>query len=268
MSSMTPPSGTPLPASLSDIPVRKVHLRSSDNDPDSPWCYIVSSSRAVGANKNFLATQVWPSSRVAARALVEHAAVNESIHVVCELGCGPGLPSLALAAAYASTLRVKEEGSGMPTHVIATDIDPLALQLVEASAKEQNLRWHYPVLSTQIFDLTSEEKLPDADLYVLSDVFETNYIALGAAKHTVRALLNGKHVWVFAQSDRAQRDIYREEVLRLISEQLEYQNDDKTDFALGLISTQRHELHWMQAFPKSITERLWLCDVDELSVSY
>ena len=43
-----------------------------------------------------------------------------------ELGCGPGLPSIVLA-----NLGISE--------VIATDVDLIALQMVEKSAREQNL---------------------------------------------------------------------------------------------------------------------------------
>ena len=146
---------------------------------------------------------------------------------MCELGCGPGLPSLTAAAA----------GVGK---VIATDLEPLALELVCSAALDQNL---VNVVETRLIDLCGDE-LPPADLYVLSDVFESGSVAKGAARllHATNSL-----VWVFCQSDRAQREIFRNEMRALLGD---------------------NDLDWipMQSFDPS--KRVCLFDVDESGVSY
>jgi predicted nicotinamide N-methyase len=146
---------------------------------------------------------------------------------MCELGCGPGLPSLTAAAA----------GVGK---VIATDLEPLALELVSSAALDQNL---VNVVETRLIDLCGDE-LPQADLYVLSDVFESGSVAKGAAR-----LLHATNspVWVFCQSDRAQREIFRNEMRALLGD---------------------NDLDWisMQNFDPS--KRVCLFDVDESEVSY
>lgn len=225
---------------VSEIPVRKVHL-TNNGLSESPWCYVADSS-SVGSS-NFLATQVWPASRVASDMICKHLPalqINKrkvgeegTVFTMCELGCGPGLPSLTAAA------RTK------PISVISTDIDGTALKMVKLAGEHQNL----DNLSTQIFDMTDNTlTLPSADLYVLSDVFENNAVARGAAKFTHDALSRGKYVWVFAQYDRAQRDTFVEELTLLMK-------DESPIFSLSWDSQFRDEL-------------LWLCDVDENNVSY
>lgn len=144
---------------------------------------------------------------------------------MCELGCGPGLPSLAAAAA----------GIG---RVIATDLEPLALELVSAAAFDQNL-----CIETRLIDLCGDE-LPQADLYVLADVFESGSVAKGAAR-----LLHAttSSVWVFCQSDRAQREIFRDELRALLGE---------------------NDLDWIPMQDFDPEKRICLFDVDESGVSY
>lgn len=235
---------------VSGISVTPTPLRRSA--ADAPWCYSAdafslpeldggpSSSDTAAAvtptiSPNFLATQVWPSARAAAVAIERHSDPSWNI---CEFGCGPALPSIVAAATRARGARV-----------IATDYDEFALQLVDAAAKEQGLA---SILSTQIHDLTSDDNtLPDADCYVMSDVFECATVAHGAARQTMRALNLGKQVWVFAQSDRTQREIYRQhinELLRLDSNQMDTQ------------------LEWTNYIDGR--EKLVLFDVDETRVEY
>lgn len=227
------------------------------HDENSPYALAVSTTASFSletsttsvypspppSSFNFLATQVWPSARVASAAIEAYVDPTK-IQSLCELGCGPGLPSLTAA-------RVGVQ------HVIATDIDTLALELVQQAAREQQLTSN---LSTQQFDLLltqqddDQQSLPDADLYLLSDVFESNNVAIGAAHLTSRILLenskrSSSHVWVFAQTDRAQRDAYLVELRALL-------HDDKT-------------LRWtpFESGPSS-SSKLWLCDVDETKVKY
>ena len=176
--------------------VEQVPLRR--NDDDSPWCFAASSihmleDETIIQKFNFLATQVWPSARYAAETL-ETLVPKE--WCVCELGCGPGMPSLTLAKAGVSK-------------VIATDIDEVALEMVQLASKHQNLSNN---LSTQRYDLCDNhsEIFPEVDLYIMSDVFESSHVAKGAAELTQRILscTENSNIWVFAQSDRAQREVY------------------------------------------------------------
>ena len=122
---------------------------------------------------------------------------------VCELGCGPGLPSLAAAS------------KGCPL-VVATDVDKFALELVQAASREQGFDKQ---LITDQLDLTQNpshiiNKFPwtqQIDLFVMADVFENSMVARGAADLTIEILNSSdSRVWVFAQSDRAQRESYLE----------------------------------------------------------
>ena len=184
---------------------------------------------------NFLATQVWPSARQASFVLEEYV---DPKWTVCELGCGPALPSLVLA------------GLGLP-RIIATDLDLLALSMVETAADEQG----YHNLETKCVDLTGNVQILDeihADLYVMSDVFENSIVAKGAAKMTLKALESGSKVWTFAQSDRAQRDVYVQELKRLGASKF------------GVIE-------WRMSDDRSIdlhNNQIALLDLDELTINY
>jgi methylase of polypeptide subunit release factors len=178
---------------------------------------------------------------------------------VCELGCGPALPSLTAAK--------------MGAKVIATDYDLFALEMVRAAAEEQGFvagDGEDQRFITRQFDLTSKEnELPSADLYIMSDVFESSAVAEGAAWH-VQSLLSKSdnddsvtkttknsddatkpmsRVWVFAQSDRSQRDFF-------LAKMRECHNfNNKT-------------LGWTSNHTPDRDARLWLFDLDETVVQY
>uniref|UniRef100_A0A7S4VI78 Methyltransferase domain-containing protein n=1 Tax=Ditylum brightwellii TaxID=49249 RepID=A0A7S4VI78_9STRA len=191
---------------------------------------------------NFLATQVWPSSRYASIQIEKYASTtattsssssNNSGITICELGCGPGLPSLTAASTTTTYTTIQ--------NVIATDVDPFALTLVQTAATYQKLQ---NVVTTRYFDLTNtrDNILPDAHLYIMSDVFESERVAKGAAWHTVQLLFineneeeeedtttskrKNANIWVFAQPDRAFRNVYVEEMKRLLNMKSEQKNDD------------------------------------------
>ncbi|KAL9185250.1 hypothetical protein ACHAXT_003027 [Thalassiosira profunda] len=239
------------------------------DDPSSPWCYAASLAPAISLEDdaadapsspspalppgaNFLATQVWPSSRIASAVIERHA---DPSWAVCELGCGPGLPSLTAAKCGAR-------------RVIATDVDEVALEMVRAAAIGQGFMKENDCKSnandvddrpfvTKQFDLMSpEDRLPEADLYILSDVFESASVAEGAAWH-VQSLLSANRrrakedmsrVWVFAQSDRAQRDAF----LAKMIEWYESNGD-----------LQQHQLCWSMNHEPDPDKELWLFDLDE-----
>ena len=206
------------PSKVSGVGVHRTYLRLPNPALPflPPFCYSADAFALpseddegdIGAcvTPNFLATQVWPSARAAATTIEQ---CSDPWWTICEFGCGPGLPSIVAASTRATCKRDDDDGTATErARVIATDYDEFALQLVDAAAREQELD---SILSTQIFDLTcSDSELPEADLYVMSDVFECREVAIGAAKKTLRALNLGKRVWIFAQSDRAQREIYRD----------------------------------------------------------
>jgi len=234
------------------IKVHKVPLRRSNDDinDESPFAVAVSSPMEdLPPESNFLATQVWPSARSAAMALNNHLETT-TISTVCEFGCGPGLPSITAAK------------SGV-TKVTATDLDPLGLRLVNYAASLQGLSDR---IETRRFDLVNNDSVPKADLYLLSDVFESSLVAQGAA-NLVGNLLTSSYrgdsssttpeVWVFAQSDRAQRDIF----LIKLREILVKPRLDWTPFEKGPPSS------WTKD-NVDCHESLWLCDIDETTVVY
>lgn len=223
---------------VSGVSVHRVKLRL--NDEDAPYCLGVSSSMDIINNNfhvpiNFLATQVWPSARLAALALETYMPPQWT---VCEFGCGPGLPSLTAAKRGAA-------------RVYATDLDEFSLQLVDEASKEQDLQ---DIVQTQRVDLTahpSRSNIPKADLYVLSDVFESSAVARGAAKTTQYILQNyrNSNIWIFAQSDRA----CREDFLDAMRKKL-----------------QDPSLKWtpLAQYDPTAANRLFLCDLDETTVPY
>ncbi|CAB9496306.1 expressed unknown protein [Seminavis robusta] len=200
-----------------------------------------------GQPANFLASQVWPSARVAAIAMEQQLSAKAlSSMTVCEFGCGPGLPSLTAAKLGAQ-------------NVVATDLDPLALELVQKASEEQGFQH---VLQTQRFDLTGDvlddnkNRLPEADLYLLSDVFESKQVALGAARVTCQILHKSQNarIWVFAQSDRACREDYLEAMRK--------QHQDKEGSRLEWLPMDQHDIR------QQSTSKLLLFDLDETTVAY
>lgn len=238
---------------VDNIKVHRVPLRQKDKL--SPFCLAASSAMDVmntdtSTSINFLATQVWPSARVAAMACERHL---DQRWTVCEFGCGPGLPSLT-----AANMRAKK--------VYATDLDSFALKLVQEAGRLQALT----NLETRQVDLCAEhvvveqeiaEKptvsnniIPRADLYIFSDVFESPAVAIGAARVTQAILSSSDNhqprVWVFAQTDRACREIYLQEM--------------RNHLTVGDLSWQPLE----EYDPNSLSQKLFLFDLDETMVAY
>ena len=113
-------------------------------DPDR---LLLEHERASGESDVYGAC-LWPSSYVAARNVVEEVGRRcgtERVRVV-EIGCGPGLPSLAALAAGAN-------------EVLACDWSPLALDLVACAALDhQALR--APRLRTERSNVLSDAPMP------------------------------------------------------------------------------------------------------------
>lgn len=291
-----PKSATEIPTvrglTIHRVPLRRqqqIHLE----DESSPYCFALSSMLDLPTESNILATQVWPSARVAAMTLEERILANDSRFssrndgrnevdgkprfTICELGCGPGLPSLT--AAFVAAASLMEE---IDFHVIATDVDDFALDLVNAAAKEQGLDQIVSTRRLDLIQLGSEEWaeednewMDDVDLFVMSDVFESNAVAVGAARFTKRVLRLGengtmkkkdkmywkrKRMWVFAQTDRTQREVFLEELQKLSIELPENVKNDST------LSSEISK--WTAPEYCDFKDRLWLCDVDETVVNY
>lgn len=201
------------------------------------------------STSNFLATQVWPSARFAAMAIERYLPTFHcSTAVVCEFGCGPGLPSLAAAAAGAAK-------------VFATDIDETALALVQEASSVQNLSH---VIEASHFDLINcfMDEIPHADLYLFSDVFENAQVAEGAARLTAELLMRGRSkVWVFAQPDRSQRDTFLKNLR-------DYLQDDSLIWSAVDHSTLSLADDGLFRAPLQYCNSLWLSEVDESAVKY
>ena len=234
---------------VSGVKVYKVHLRRDEER--SPFCYAASSaldvmdasipSESGSESINFLASQVWPSARVAAFALERHM---DPAWTVCEFGCGPGLPSLTAAKLGARK-------------VVATDVDQFALKLVDHASRSQDLSH---IVSTRTIDITrkpvfsgNSNVIPIADLYLVSDIFESPDVAVGAALATQAIMKNNKHarIWVFAQADRACREDY-------LRDMRQYLGDPDLSWS-PLDSFQDHGC---------LAEGLICFDLDETKVSY
>ena len=184
---------------------------------------------------NILATQVWPSARECASVLENSV---ERTWVVVEVGCGPGYPSLTAASLGCRT--------------VATDISSFALDLVRKAAEEQGFgdRIH-----TRRFDLTNRADygwFDDVDLVLISDVFESNAVARATAEFTHCLQKTSKtRVWVFAQQDRAQREVFLQELKNLGEGSLK-------------------DLRWERPRDATIPSeaQVYLYDVDECLVRY
>ena len=137
-----------------------------------------------GAKHDALATQLWPSARVASGLVADAAPAS-----MVEIGCGLALPSLAAARAGVS--------------VLATDRDAVALDFVSAAAEDQNID-----IATRVFDVEdASTALPPGDLVVLADVFVTDPVAEACAARCEEALRRGSQVLVVAAA-RSTRDAF------------------------------------------------------------
>jgi len=291
-----PPTATTKIKAVRGLPIHQVPLRQQQQQQQSsslplqaPYCYALSSITDLPAHSNFLATQVWPSARVAAKILEERflagdlfpsirenescnrGSMNRNKFTICELGCGPGLPSLAVAAtAICDTTKTE-----VKVNVIATDNDEFALDLVNAAAIEQGLD---NILSTRSYDLIcgddDESWMDDVDLFVMSDVFESNAVAVGAARLTHRIFsrystnnqtsqlhANDRRFFVFSQTDRVQRDIYVRELRSLF---LQSREEGQPDVFISSSSP----FDWSTPESYNPDDLLWLCEVDETRVDY
>lgn len=119
--------------------------------------------------------QIWPSSVAATAVLLRALAARNGR--VCELGCGPGLPSLAALAAGSRS-------------VVATDWSDFALAIVKhASSLQPDLQSSLSTARVNVFD--PESPLPRADYYVAADMLYDEKLASALGRRLAPALQAG-----------------------------------------------------------------------------
>ena len=112
----------------------------------------------------------WPGSVVAAQELKLHRDRVKSKCVLI-LGAGVGIEAQAAALLGAAS-------------VLATDIHPVTLQLLEYGAQQAGLG---SLISTALFDIVSDEPLPACDLMIVADVLYNEKLAAQVARRCLEA---------------------------------------------------------------------------------
>jgi predicted nicotinamide N-methyase len=176
-SSSSSSSASEPPPSLSDSALRAImaihaparpsplvpELTTSAADDELPLWMALEAALGCTIAAPFYAV-AWPGAQVVARAILD-GVIDVVGKRVVEVGCGSGLASLAAARAGAS-------------HVTATDIDPIALQLVRCSAADNGV-----VMDTAIVDIVDSAAVAGvvagADVIIAADVVYN--AALGSA---------------------------------------------------------------------------------------
>ena len=114
----------------------------------------------------------WPGSVVAAQELVRHQQQVEGAHVLV-LGAGCGIEAQTAARLGAAS-------------VLATDIHPTTLQLLEYGVKQAG-ETSPTTISTASFDIASSNSLPDCDLMVVADVLYNDDLATHVVRRCAEA---------------------------------------------------------------------------------
>lgn len=116
----------------------------------------------------------WPGSVVAAQELAENQRLVVGARVlVLGAGCGIEVQTAALLGA---------------SYVLATDIHPSTLQLLEYGVKQAG--GVIPIqIRTAIFDIASPKSLPDCDLMIVADLLYNDDLA----KHVVRRCIEARN---------------------------------------------------------------------------
>lgn len=115
----------------------------------------------------------WPGSVVAAQEMKEYRQQLIAGKRVLLLGAGVGVEAQAAAMLGAK-------------HVIATDIHPTTLKLLEYGAEQAGLS---SIIKTQVLDLNSIEPLPECDTLIVADVLYNERLALLVMKRILESQL-------------------------------------------------------------------------------
>mmetsp|Transcript_28741 Transcript_28741/g.37722 ORF Transcript_28741/g.37722 Transcript_28741/m.37722 type:complete len:328 (-) Transcript_28741:417-1400(-) len=125
---------------------------------------------------------LWPSSIAASKVLTEwnewrKGQKEKHSFRLLEIGAGTGLVSLT-ALHFGG-------------HVLATDVFSYSLELIEAASKLPSMAKLRGRLETAIFDVTSNQPLPSADIMVVSDLLYDRDIARTVAQRVWEASSRG-----------------------------------------------------------------------------
>ena len=196
----------------------------NNNNPASPTTNL--------AHADPYGAVLWPAATAVARTLLTTHKdwLHDKDAVICELGTGTGLVSLAALLAGAAS-----------TRVVATDYEVLPLKLLEYAAQHLNHHQsstttdnHHDRLSTQLLDLCRYDKNPDnnnnnnkeeaedymplpadATVVVAADVMYEPTTGRALAHRVVEALRNGARVLIGDSPGRAGRPAFLAELQRL-----------------------------------------------------
>ena len=141
---------------------------------DSNPVYVLGSF-TYGAN-------LWPACLAVSYKLYEDKSFINGKSIL-DVGCGVGLASIVSAYCDAKS-------------VIAADISPLTLKLMNEAMQELNLS---NIIDTLEFDLLNENiELPNTDIVLFADVLYSKQLGIGVAKRVYEAKCKGK--WVIVVS--------------------------------------------------------------------
>lgn len=140
---------------------------------------------------------LWPAAQVVAREIASWSLGGKS---VLELGCGTGLVAMAAAARGAAS-------------VLATDYRTEPLELLHASVARSSEQLGASLhVETRVFDITSDEALPAADVVVAADLLYLPVTSRALARRCVEALRSGAEV-VVGDLGRPGRQAFLEELV-------------------------------------------------------
>ena len=114
----------------------------------------------------------WPGSVVAAQELIKNQHIVHGARVLV-LGAGCGIEAQAAARLGAAS-------------VLATDIHPTTLKLLELGAKNAVDDTRH-IISTALFDITSTEALPQCELMIMADVLYNAKLKTEVVRRCVEA---------------------------------------------------------------------------------
>jgi predicted nicotinamide N-methyase len=143
---------------------------------------------------------LWPAARAVADRLLTCYDLQGT--TILEIGAGTGLVSLAALL-------------GGARKVLATDYQELPLELLQYSARFLNPHIDDSCLNMQLFDITSHEHLPIADIMVAADVLYDPRTGIQLARRVVEALENNMKVLIGDSPGRGGRNAFLEELENL-----------------------------------------------------
>ena len=189
--------------------------------------------------------KTWQSSISAATYIVRQLGMFPHLmdgQRVLEIGAGTGLCSLAIASLSAERQREGHLGRSrkaprapaIKTQVIASDIDPVTVELVQRSARDMDLS-----IEGLQFDLCdASNHLPSYDWLIAADMLYSNDLALSVADFCAQALDGGARVLI-ADPGREPRKTFLQRLQLRTGIRGKFQTDPQLDAdRLVLLHTQ------------------------------